>query len=246
MIARQQQRRDRGGARAAAVPAQPRGPGDRDRRQPATRPSRRRRRVALDAFAEREAGPLDLVPTASVAVALALGDALALAVMERKGITPEALRGQPPVGPARPPAHAARPRRHARGRRAPRVGAETPLLERRRRDHRGRPRRGRSWSTTRARWSGSSPTATSGAASQRGDPTTLGAVLRRDVMTADPVVVAPDAMAYDALQLDGGPAVADRRAAGRRGRAAASGSSACTTWCGSASDLVAIVAPASR
>src|SRR5512132_1789922 len=43
--------------------------------------------VALDSFAEREAGPHGLVPTASVAVALAIADALALTVMEAKGIT---------------------------------------------------------------------------------------------------------------------------------------------------------------
>ena len=54
--------------------------------------------VALDAFAEREAGPHGLVPTASVAVALAVGDALALTVMEVKGVTREAFAANHPSG----------------------------------------------------------------------------------------------------------------------------------------------------
>lgn len=54
--------------------------------------------VALEAFAEREAGPLDLVPTASSAVALAIGDALALTVMEMNGVTPELFAANHPSG----------------------------------------------------------------------------------------------------------------------------------------------------
>jgi arabinose-5-phosphate isomerase len=45
--------------------------------------------VALDAYASREACPLNLAPTSSTSVALALGDALAMAVMQMKEITPE-------------------------------------------------------------------------------------------------------------------------------------------------------------
>jgi len=41
--------------------------------------------IALDARVEREAGPLDVVPTASSTAALALGDALAIALMRKKG-----------------------------------------------------------------------------------------------------------------------------------------------------------------
>lgn len=41
--------------------------------------------VALDASVQEEACPLDLAPTTSTAVALALGDALALSLLERKG-----------------------------------------------------------------------------------------------------------------------------------------------------------------
>jgi len=41
--------------------------------------------IVLDARVEREAGPKNLVPTASTTAALALGDALAIALMKKKG-----------------------------------------------------------------------------------------------------------------------------------------------------------------
>ena len=72
--------------------------GDRDRRQPRLDARAGRPAVALDAFAEREAGPHGLVPTASVAVALAIGDALALTVMEAKGVTRDAFAANHPSG----------------------------------------------------------------------------------------------------------------------------------------------------
>jgi arabinose-5-phosphate isomerase len=43
--------------------------------------------VALDVGVEREAGALGLAPTSSTTAALAMGDALAVAVLERKGFT---------------------------------------------------------------------------------------------------------------------------------------------------------------
>jgi arabinose-5-phosphate isomerase len=45
--------------------------------------------VALDAAVSAEACPLDLAPTTSTTVALALGDALAIALFEAKGFQPE-------------------------------------------------------------------------------------------------------------------------------------------------------------
>ena len=116
--------------------------------------------VALDSFAEREAGPHGLVPTASVAVALAIGDALALTVMEAKGITREAFAANHPSGRL--------------GRRLTLRVRDVMHAERRAGD---RARRRRSWrssarsataasapstsSTATAACSGSSPTATS-------------------------------------------------------------------------------------
>jgi arabinose-5-phosphate isomerase len=43
--------------------------------------------VALDAGVEREAGPLGLAPTSSTTAAMALGDALALALLEARGFS---------------------------------------------------------------------------------------------------------------------------------------------------------------
>ena len=45
--------------------------------------------VTLDVSVAEEACPLDLAPTASTTAALALGDALAMAVLEQKGVKPE-------------------------------------------------------------------------------------------------------------------------------------------------------------
>jgi arabinose-5-phosphate isomerase len=54
--------------------------------------------IVLEAHAEREADPQDIVPTTSVAVALAVADALALTVMEVKGVTPEGFAANHPSG----------------------------------------------------------------------------------------------------------------------------------------------------
>lgn len=58
----------------------------------------RRSDVVLDASAAREACPLNLAPTASTSVALALGDALAMTVMKAKNVTPEAFALNHPSG----------------------------------------------------------------------------------------------------------------------------------------------------
>lgn len=49
----------------------------------------RRSRVVLDISVEHEACAINLAPTASTTVTLALGDALAVALMERKGFSPD-------------------------------------------------------------------------------------------------------------------------------------------------------------
>jgi arabinose-5-phosphate isomerase len=58
----------------------------------------RRSDVVLDASVDKEACPLNLAPTASTTVALAIGDALAMAVMEAKGLTAEAFAANHPGG----------------------------------------------------------------------------------------------------------------------------------------------------
>lgn len=54
--------------------------------------------VTLDASVDREACPLNLAPTASTTVALALGDALAMTVMRLKGLTAEDFAANHPAG----------------------------------------------------------------------------------------------------------------------------------------------------
>ena len=54
--------------------------------------------VTLDASVDREACPLDLAPTASTTVALAVGDAIAMTVMEAKGLTVDDFAANHPAG----------------------------------------------------------------------------------------------------------------------------------------------------
>lgn len=54
--------------------------------------------VFLDASVDQEACPLNLAPTASTTVALALGDALAMSVMESRGLTAEDFAANHPAG----------------------------------------------------------------------------------------------------------------------------------------------------
>ncbi|HEX9959316.1 MAG TPA: KpsF/GutQ family sugar-phosphate isomerase [Pyrinomonadaceae bacterium] len=54
--------------------------------------------VVLDASVDQEACPLNLAPTTSTTVALAIGDALAMTVMQAKGLTAEDFASNHPAG----------------------------------------------------------------------------------------------------------------------------------------------------
>jgi arabinose-5-phosphate isomerase len=54
--------------------------------------------VVLDASVDKEACPLNLAPTTSTTVALAIGDALAMTVMKIKGLTPDKFAVNHPAG----------------------------------------------------------------------------------------------------------------------------------------------------
>ncbi len=54
--------------------------------------------AVLDASVDKEACPLNLAPTASTTVALAIGDALAMTLMETKGLTAEDFAANHPAG----------------------------------------------------------------------------------------------------------------------------------------------------
>jgi len=54
--------------------------------------------AVLDASVDKEACPLNLAPTASTTVALAIGDAIAMALMDAKGLTSEDFAANHPAG----------------------------------------------------------------------------------------------------------------------------------------------------
>jgi len=82
--------------------------------------------IVLEARVEREAGPGNLIPTASSTAALALGDALALAVMQKKGLDEKDFAAFHPKGQLGRRLLKVEALMH-RGGRVPKVRRETPL-----------------------------------------------------------------------------------------------------------------------
>ncbi len=82
--------------------------------------------IVLDAGVEREAGPGGLIPTASSTAALALGDALAIAVMRRKGLDERSFGFTHPKGQLGRRALTVEALMH-RGAKIPRVGPATRM-----------------------------------------------------------------------------------------------------------------------
>jgi arabinose-5-phosphate isomerase len=156
--------------------------------------------VALDAYAEREAGPHGLVPTASVAVALAIGDALALTVMEVKGVTRDAFAANHPSGRlGRRLTLRVQDVMHA-GPDQPSAGPEASLLDVVAAITDG----GLGAVNIVDEAGGLLGIVTDGDVRrtlQRCDPARLGSLRAKEVMTSQPVVTTPDAMAYEALKL---------------------------------------------
>lgn len=58
----------------------------------------RKATVVIDASVDKEACPLNLAPTTSTTVSLAIGDAIAMALMESRGLTPEQFAANHPAG----------------------------------------------------------------------------------------------------------------------------------------------------
>lgn len=84
--------------------------------------------VVLDVSVAKEACPMGLAPTASTTASLALGDALAMAVLERKGFTEEDFRELHPRGQLGFKLLRVEEVMHA-GDDLPRVGAETTMRD---------------------------------------------------------------------------------------------------------------------
>jgi arabinose-5-phosphate isomerase len=84
--------------------------------------------VFLDVSVEEEACPLGLAPTTSTAAALAMGDALAMTLMERKGFGPKEFASLHPAGSLGKRLFRVGELMH-RGGTVPRVRADTPMPE---------------------------------------------------------------------------------------------------------------------
>lgn len=156
--------------------------------------------VVLDAFVDREACPFNLAPTTSTTVALAIGDALAITLMQVKGLTPEAFAINHPAGRLGK-------RLTLRVRDLMHSGTEMPIV------------------APQASWLEVLSTMSRGGLGavnviddlgelvgiitdgdlrrllQRVKPTELETLTASSMMTAKPIVVAPDVLAYRALQL---------------------------------------------
>jgi arabinose-5-phosphate isomerase len=156
--------------------------------------------IALEAHADGEAGLHGVVPTISVAVAGAVGDALALGVMEAKGVSREAFAANHPSGQLGrrltlrvcDVMHGgdARPMISAQATLPAVVGAITDgglgavtILD------------------ETGRLLGLITDGDVRRTLQRVDPSSLAALRAEDMMTREPIVVDPDTMAYEALKM---------------------------------------------
>ncbi|HLM59008.1 MAG TPA: KpsF/GutQ family sugar-phosphate isomerase [Pyrinomonadaceae bacterium] len=156
--------------------------------------------VALAAAVDQEACPLNLAPTASTTVALAVGDALAMTLMSLKRLTPEDFALNHPGGRlGKRLMLRVSDLMHA-GAENPSVGASATLLE-----VVGRIGRGGLGAVNvldrEGRLLGIITDGDVRRTLQKGRLADLEGVTAGEMMTREPVVVAPDLLAHDALQL---------------------------------------------
>ena len=161
--------------------------------------------VVLDGSVDREVCPLNLAPTASTAVAMAIGDALAAVWMERAGISPEDFAINHPAGSLgrqltltvaelMVPASELEP-----------LAPEAPLsavIGQLTRPTNGKGSLGAAW--VQGAGSGSGGLITDGdlrRTLQRHPPEAWASVQASAMATTDPISVTPDALAAEALEL---------------------------------------------
>lgn len=156
--------------------------------------------VVLDASVDKEACPFNLAPTTSTTVALAIGDALAMTLMQVKGLTPEAFAINHPAGRlGKRLTLRVRDLMHS-GTAMPTVAPEASWLEVLSAMSRG----GLGAVNVIDETGALVGIITDGDLRrllQRVKPTELETLAAKSMMTAQPVVVAPDVLAYSALQL---------------------------------------------
>ncbi|MER3428064.1 MAG: KpsF/GutQ family sugar-phosphate isomerase [Pyrinomonas sp.] len=160
----------------------------------------RRADVVLDASVDKEACPFNLAPTASTSVALALGDALALTLMQLKGLTPEEFALNHPAGRLGKRLTLRVGDLMHSGEQNPTIGPDATLLDAVRAITRG----GLGAVNVvdeRRRLIGLITDGDLRRAFERSHLADLAALRCSAVMTRTPVVVSPATLAYDALRL---------------------------------------------
>ncbi len=159
-----------------------------------------RAEVTLDASVDKEACPLNLAPTTSTTVALALGDALALTLMGVKELTPEDFALNHPAGRLGKRLMLRVADCMHGGAENPVVARDAALLEVVRAISRG----GLGAVNVvgdDGRLAGVITDGDLRRSLQRGQLADLAALTSELIMTRDPIVVTPDALAYAALRL---------------------------------------------
>lgn len=156
--------------------------------------------VVLNASVDQEACPLNLTPTTSTTVALAIGDALAMTLMRTRGLTPEGFASNHPAGRlGRRLTLKVRDLMHC-GARNPVVSIDAPLLEIVRQISKG----GLGAVSVVDKANCLLGVITDGdvrRAFERSRIADLETLHSAHIMTRDPVVASPQLLAYSALQL---------------------------------------------
>ena len=161
-------------------------------------PLAQRSDVVLKATVDKEVCPLNLAPTASTTVALAIGDAIAMTLMQRKGLTPEDFAFNHPSGRL--------------GKRltlrvcdlmhsnTPAIQAQSPLVEVISAISQG----GLGAVTVtddRGQMIGIITDGDLRRTFEKTDQSDWNTILSQDIMTPDPITVTAECLAYDALRL---------------------------------------------
>jgi len=156
--------------------------------------------VVLDASVDKEACPLNLAPTTSTTVALAIGDALALTLMDYKGLTPEDFALNHPAGRLGKRLMLRVGDVMHGGALNPTIASHAPLLEVVQAISRGGLGAVNALEAD-GRLAGVITDGDLRRALGRSRLSDLETLTGRDVMTPQPVVTTPDTLAYAALQL---------------------------------------------
>ena len=157
--------------------------------------------VVLDASVDKEACPLNLAPTTSTTVALAIGDALALTLMNYKGLTPEDFALNHPAGRLGKRLMLRVGDVMHGGAENPTIASHAPLLEVVQAISRGGLGAVNVLEADGRLLAGIITDGDLRRALQRSRLADLETLTGRDVMTPQPVVTSPDTLAYAALQL---------------------------------------------